>query len=1337
MNDTGLLPFLLPTLITLICCILTPAFFFSNRKESIKARLFAIVSLFILIVNLAYLCVLTCSSDGSYTSRPVLISSLFLMIFPASIHLIQHISGISTRIVPFFYLMSIFLTATFALDTDIQGHLSFYAGGIAIMFAYGIWKTAYLSVRYHTREQLRHRTLFYSGVLILMALGVLNLFFEAGVLYYPPLLLAFIPLILIAFGLTARFDSQDNTLQKALLSLLILGFSAVPLAALIILGLINITELHVSACIDWLMKGGYINIVALIITVSLTFFILKRATFQIEIELLSLMCIILIVANVGECLQMLLSPGVAGQAVIVSDIVFVNLSAIMFHLFHVVTGQKRTKSITAFYLISLMASLLIIINIFVELPHALNLSGFSLTCTFRHAIYKLTLLVVLIYSWNIVLRSIKKQTDHTRKKQQGIIFAGISIAILILGGSFLSAFGFPEYNAINILALSTVLFALGILYQDLLSRKAKRRLFSNLLRLILFLIYGSLGTLSLIILKDYTLGHIYNSIIPYGIPPLLSFSVAFLLSLLVLGFEQNRTETLVFSIICFCFSLLNLDILLLAIITDEQLALQISRVDHFFLSSLVLACMMHLTFLMCKANRGWWPVYLAYAVGAVMAPLSQTRYYFEGMYNYYWGFFAKKAILYDVMSTLWVSGLIFSIYILIQAYRDSSNPNQKSALKYIIYGFIAATILSLLNTPAIYGYEIYPLGTFIFISLTFLAYGLFRNNLIIALEHIRTMLLWIGLFSLLGTSGYISYKIFPIEDQNIKLVVGLLVALALYSPVRLLWSFVLNIFIPSTTESLKIHYHSLTQRLSQLHDMQKIHQMISHWFFRILFCSRCTTVFINVETGKFSGWSTWNPQYFTGLLAEHDALPEKDDPIDINPGHPLMNMISSDDTLIRREQIEKWMLKLNMVYDQYDLLTQAELIIPLFFKNNINTVFILSAKLDDTSYSKAECTMIQDFGVVLGPHIENVQLLEGLQEEVVRRTKDLGDALVVTMSKEKEIKEINNIITRQNQSFRSLLQTSTIIHGIWNLDEVFSFTLNQLHELFTGYGFGIILEVQSVDIVDGVYFIGIPEKEQKVLLDNKRHLHNPKIGSALNRALYEKIDEEDKGKEPPEWSVLPMQIGSEKPLGYMIVKAPSLDHTSMDVIAVYLGQISSAVQNKILMSELEKMASSDGLTGAYNRAFFDQELQKAVEISYRYKVSFSVIMIDVNGLKKVNDEFGHEKGDEMIILVANMLKGICRKLDIVSRLGGDEFAILLPSTSYSDAEVLIDRIRNEEKNLGITCINPDGTKQVLPVRICIGMSSSIEVPPDEVLNQADRRMYIDKEAFYKNKTRYR
>ena len=158
-------------------------------------------------------------------------------------------------------------------------------------------------------------------------------------------------------------------------------------------------------------------------------------------------------------------------------------------------------------------------------------------------------------------------------------------------------------------------------------------------------------------------------------------------------------------------------------------------------------------------------------------------------------------------------------------------------------------------------------------------------------------------------------------------------------------------------------------------------------------------------------------------------------------------------------------------------------------------------------------------------------------------------------------------------------------------------------------------------------------------------------------------------------------------------------------------------ERKQVEERLRYMSTHDTLTGFYNRAFFDEELSRLAD---QRLVPVSVIMLDVDGLKDVNDNLGHAAGDKVLKQTASVLLSVFRTEDLVARIGGDEFVVMLPGAEENVVEKAIKRIRDviEQSACSFGGIG---------LSLSIGAATTYDPEKlDETLKLADERMYEDK-----------
>jgi diguanylate cyclase (GGDEF)-like protein len=157
---------------------------------------------------------------------------------------------------------------------------------------------------------------------------------------------------------------------------------------------------------------------------------------------------------------------------------------------------------------------------------------------------------------------------------------------------------------------------------------------------------------------------------------------------------------------------------------------------------------------------------------------------------------------------------------------------------------------------------------------------------------------------------------------------------------------------------------------------------------------------------------------------------------------------------------------------------------------------------------------------------------------------------------------------------------------------------------------------------------------------------------------------------------------------------------------------------------LQRISSTDPLTGLANRRLLDKRLREELARVGRYKHPLALMLLDLDGLKNVNDRRGHDAGDNAIRAVARTLQKTCRSTDLAARLGGDEFAVLAPDITELEARTLAERIR---RSLSMEASWVAVNLPPLTLSIGIADSGSIEqLHPDRLYSAADRALYIAK-----------
>ena len=164
------------------------------------------------------------------------------------------------------------------------------------------------------------------------------------------------------------------------------------------------------------------------------------------------------------------------------------------------------------------------------------------------------------------------------------------------------------------------------------------------------------------------------------------------------------------------------------------------------------------------------------------------------------------------------------------------------------------------------------------------------------------------------------------------------------------------------------------------------------------------------------------------------------------------------------------------------------------------------------------------------------------------------------------------------------------------------------------------------------------------------------------------------------------------------------------------------LRNAIQFKKASLLAHSDALTGVKNRSTFDESLEREINLSQRHGQDFTMLIVDIDHFKKVNDTYGHSSGDEVLKTVAQNIQSCIRTTDMLFRYGGEEFVILLANSDCEKSYVIADRILESVRAIDLKI-----KEQTLDLSVSIGLAClNVQDNSQSLFNRADTAMYAAK-----------
>jgi diguanylate cyclase (GGDEF)-like protein len=368
----------------------------------------------------------------------------------------------------------------------------------------------------------------------------------------------------------------------------------------------------------------------------------------------------------------------------------------------------------------------------------------------------------------------------------------------------------------------------------------------------------------------------------------------------------------------------------------------------------------------------------------------------------------------------------------------------------------------------------------------------------------------------------------------------------------------------------------------------------------------------------------------------------------------------------------------------------------------------ITAKLAEHDFNQSPAT-IHPIQTNFREFQELTDLLEAMSAKIGQQFDDLFQMNQDAKRVSQAMEVTNNKVNQQNEILNTLMQYSIVIQNENDIDQILALTLDLFQRIIPGK--------MGITLYRNAFIRGSQVMDDAPISFLKRMNSHP-------RKYLTVEDVEQMNDEQTQFQLTPIYIKDEID-GFVVHEREQKAGFQYQAIEMFVTVLQSSLEQEYLRLQLEKLANSDSLTGLYNRHFFDNRLALFRHRQSIQDFHFALFIIDVNGLKQVNDNIGHAAGDELLKHVAKLLSEAIRESDILARTGGDEFAILLERVDTAFCEILEGRLREVSKakqffldgytidisfSLGFACTDVDYAKQLYEL--------------------ADTRMYEDKQQHY-------
>lgn len=331
--------------------------------------------------------------------------------------------------------------------------------------------------------------------------------------------------------------------------------------------------------------------------------------------------------------------------------------------------------------------------------------------------------------------------------------------------------------------------------------------------------------------------------------------------------------------------------------------------------------------------------------------------------------------------------------------------------------------------------------------------------------------------------------------------------------------------------------------------------------------------------------------------------------------------------------------------------------------------------------------------VYIGQEKHLREQLQKTNKEMKKTEKDLQAGI----KRINAIYSINKVIRSVIKPDEMIKKLIGVIRDATESDEVFIFLKDE-------NSYELVLQGCPDDYISSIGFIRIPFGKGIEGIAAQTQMPVAVTENVINDPRYESILDLELKYFNSVYAV-PILIKEKKVIGVLELRNNNKREYSQSekkLITAITDQLAIAIENALLHKKTELLSLTDDMTGLNNFRYFQQKLKDEITRSKRYERDISLLMLDIDHFKKVNDTYGHLKGDIILKMVAHVITQTVRDVDMPARYGGEEFVVILPETNQKDSITIADRIRKRVEEIDFS--GQEGL-EYLKITISIGVAS--------------------------------